>query len=245
MLTIPRDVARKLRYYVYLYADPRSARPFYVGKGKGARALVHLDAYGPSRKARTLRSLRRAKIEPRIDVLAHGLKDEETAFRIEAAVIDALGPGGLANEMRGWRSLELGRMPLRDLVTHYRAKPVTVVHPALVIRINQLYRYGMSGREMYEATRGVWRVDPRRAGRARYAFAVFEGVVRAVYEVRGWHPAGSTVYRTRTPDDVDVPGRWEFVGHPAPAALQRRYLGRSVSRYLPLGSRSPIRYVRC
>lgn len=29
--------------------------------------------------------------EPRIDILAHGLADEETAFRIEAAVIDLCG----------------------------------------------------------------------------------------------------------------------------------------------------------
>ena len=32
---IPSDVARKIGHYVYLYVDPRTRRPFYVGKGRG------------------------------------------------------------------------------------------------------------------------------------------------------------------------------------------------------------------
>ena len=42
-LSIPREVARQLGYYVYLYIDPRSKRPFYVGKGQGERVLSHLS----------------------------------------------------------------------------------------------------------------------------------------------------------------------------------------------------------
>ena len=37
----------------------------------------------------------------RIDILAHGLRDEETAFRIEAAVIDLFALDVLMNEVRG------------------------------------------------------------------------------------------------------------------------------------------------
>lgn len=32
-----------LKYYVYVYSDPDTKEPFYVGKGKGNRAFQHLD----------------------------------------------------------------------------------------------------------------------------------------------------------------------------------------------------------
>ena len=60
----------------------------------------------------------------------------------------------------------------------------------LLIRINQRYRHGMSARELYEATRGIWKLSPSHAEQASYAFAVFEGIVREVYAIDKWHPAG-------------------------------------------------------
>ncbi|CAA9560026.1 MAG: hypothetical protein AVDCRST_MAG86-708 [uncultured Truepera sp.] len=36
---ISPKVAERLKYYVYLYIDPRYNRIFYVGKGKGSRVL--------------------------------------------------------------------------------------------------------------------------------------------------------------------------------------------------------------
>ena len=95
--------------------------------------------------------------------------------------------------------------------------------------------------ELYDATRGVWAIGPQR-DQARYAFAIFEGIVREVYEIRQWLPAGSTLY-TRPAATVEVPGRWEFVGRLAPDRLRRKYIDRDVSAYLTPGSRNPIRYV--
>src|SRR5437762_11584608 len=107
-LQIRPEVAQRLGYYVYLYVDPRTGKAFYVGKGQGSRALAHLSASAESRKVAVFRELTEAGLEPRIDVLAHGLRDEETAFRIEAAVIDLLGFDDLTNEVRGWRSVQTG-----------------------------------------------------------------------------------------------------------------------------------------
>jgi uncharacterized protein len=76
----------------------------------------------------------------------------------------------LTNEVRGWRSLQLGRIPLSELTMYYAAKPVTVEVPALLIRINRLYRHNMTPQELYEATRGVWKLGAR-CTKARYAFA--------------------------------------------------------------------------
>lgn len=52
----------------------------------------------------------------------------------------------------------------------------------MLIRIPQLYRPGMSREALYEATRGHWKVGPRRE-RAEFAMAVAGGIVREVYEI--------------------------------------------------------------
>lgn len=195
MNTIPAEVARKIGYYVYLLIDPRTGKPFYVGKGKGSRALTHLEPDGSSSKDDLVADLLKAGLAPGIDILAHGLPDEETAYRVEAAVIDALGLERLTNEVRGWRSIEQGRMPLRQLVAYYAAAPVTINHPSLLIRINQRYSHGMPEAALYDATRGIWRLSAAHAKDASCAMAVFEGVVREVYEIEAWHPAGQTSSR--------------------------------------------------
>jgi len=242
-LRIRPEVAARLGFYVYLYIDPRNGKPFYVGKGQGSRALAHLSASAESRKLEMLNDLREADLEPGIDILTHGLRDEETALRIEAAVIDLLGLDDLTNEMRGWRSVQAGRLPLSELTLYYAAQPCEVHVSALLIRINQLYRHGMSALELYEATRGTWKVSSRRE-RARYAFAVFEGLVREVYEIEAWHRAASTPYATRDATKLNV-DRWEFTGKPADELVRSEYVGRSVASYFRKGQRAPTAYVNC
>ena len=79
-LSIPPDVARHLGYYVYLYIDPRDGHVFYVGKGQGGRAIAHLSVEGETRKKRFLEELKQQGLEPRIDILAHQLPNEEIRF---------------------------------------------------------------------------------------------------------------------------------------------------------------------
>lgn len=238
-------VRERLGYYVYLYIDPRTNDPFYVGKGQGDRALAHLRDTGESRKAARIKEIKELGLEPRIDILVHGLPSEATALRIEAAVIDAIGPDRLTNAVRGWESGKVGRMPVSELVALYGATPVDVVHPSLLIRINRLYRYGMGPAELYEATRGIWKLGPKRE-RARYAFSVFHGVVRAVFEIESWHPERTTPYHVRIFDDpTPKPGRWEFVGKPAEKSILKQYVGRSVQHYFKKGLQSPVVYVNC
>lgn len=241
--SISPEVAFRLGFYVYLYTDPRSGKPFYVGKGKGQRALSHLSERGESQKAQVLQELKENDLEPQIEILAHALPDEETALRIEAAVIDLLGIADLSNKVRGWRSVQLGRISLKELLMYYDAKPVdTIDAPVMLVRINRLYRHGMSDLELYEATRGVWKVGDRRK-RVKFAFAVFEGVVREVYEVDSWHPAGSNPYESREEKNVNIPGRWEFLGKVAQDDIREKYVGRSVKDYLPPNAQNPITYV--
>ena len=73
---------------------------------------------------------------------------------------------------------------------------VTVTEPAVLIRIQKSYNPKMSHQALYEVTRGVWKVGSRRE-QVEIALAVFDGIVREVFRVAQWHPAGSTTYTTR------------------------------------------------
>ncbi len=241
LLHIRPEVAAKLGYYVYAYVDPRNSEIFYVGKGCRARALAHLDEAGDSEKVRRIAELKSANIHPRIDILAHGITDEIVALRIEAAVIDVLWPGKtLTNKVRGFQTLQFGRVPLGELEFLYAAKPVKITEPALLIRINKLYRPGMNSEALYEATRGVWTCGIRRE-KARYGFAVYQGVIREVYEIDAWYKAGTLEYRTRS---VKKSNRCEFSGK-VTERLSTKYKGRSVDRYFFQGAQLPYTYVNC
>lgn len=218
---IPSDVARKLGCYVYAYVNPLDGKIFYVGKGKGGRVLSHLKDCSETRKAATIKQIRAAGKQPQFEILAHGLRNADTALQVEAAVIDALGMPSLTNQVRGWRSSRYGRTPLEDLIALYRRQPVRIQEPSILIRINELYRPQMSATELYDATRGYWVIGPKRK-RAKYAFAIFQGVVCEIYEIAGWFRAGQT-FSSRE-DRLGVIGRWEFVGRVAPERLRRRYI---------------------
>jgi len=43
----------------------------------------------------------------------------------------------------------------------------------------------------------------------------------------------------------DIPERWEFVGKVAEEPIRRRYNGKSVAHYFPIGAQNPIKYVNC
>lgn len=243
MLTIPTEVEEQLGIYVYAYIDPRTNRVFYVGKGQSGRVLSHLTGEGESRKRALIAEIQVAGLEPQLDIVQHGIPDEETALRIEAALIDMLGLDVLINEVHGWRHKFLGRAVLPDLIGRY-SRPIKISEPCILIRINKLYRPGMSEKDLYESTRGIWKVGDRRSG-AKFALAVYRGVVREVYRIDGWHPAGTTAYDSRTFTPAECANRSEFVGSTAPEEIRKQFLFGNVSNYLSDGSQNPISYVCC
>ena len=237
-------MAEKLGYYVYLYVDPRDGKVFYIGKGKDERCLDHLFEDDDHPKVKRIREIFAAGMEPQIEMLAHGLRTEQEAYNIEAAAIGLLGLENLTNRVVGKDSLRFGRKRLSELEGYYAAKPVKITDPVILIRVNQLYRHGMPAAELYDITRGVWVLGLSRASKIKYVFAVYEGVVREVYEPEKWVPALTTKYPTRTdlvPEDAK--GRIEFVGKVAPEAIRQKYLLGDVTAYTKVSLQAPCLYI--
>ncbi len=242
---ITPDIANALGFYVYAYIDPRDESVFYIGKGVGARATDHLFDQAESEKVVRINSIIAAGFEPRIDILAHQLRDDLESSRVEASLIELIGVEKLTNIVRGRFSSGYPRRTLDDFIMELAPETVDVIDPVLLIRINRQFKYGMSAVALYESTRGIWVVG-QRSRTAKLAMAVYAGVIREVYEIESWHPAGNTPYKTRNQSELakQKNKRWEFIGHVAAEPVRSRYVGGSVAHLFRAGQQSPITGVR-
>jgi len=244
-----------LKYYVYVYSDPDTHQPFYIGKGKGNRVFSHLKEISESKKVQKINEIYEEKKEPIIEILAHGL-DEETAIKVEAAAIDLIGIDNLTNIQRGHEADRYGIIEVNTLEAKYRQEELEesdITDNVMMININQLYRYDMTPFDLYESTRGYWRVNRGKARKVDYVLAVYKGIVVEVYQVADWYDAMTTLMASRTDEaainndaesneeDTELK-RSEFVGRIAPEAVRKKYIYKSVEGFYGNGQRNPIRY---
>ena len=247
------SVIERLDYYVYLLIDPESNQVFYIGKGTGNRIFAHINAAlkdeTPSDKLGKIRAIRASGSEVKHVIHRHGLTEKE-AFEVEAALIDFIGLSGLTNQVQGYSSDDRGQMSVAEVVAKYEAPIIEISEPVILITVNRYFRRGMSAEMLYEITRGNWVIGTRRE-KAKYAFAVYKGIVREVYEIKHWFPAplGDTEIKRQWAiehsinSDAKRTERWQFEGNVAEAL--RRYVGGSVEKYSKTGAQNPIRYVNC
>lgn len=239
----PKIVSTELKYYVYIYSNPITEEIFYVGKGKGERVFAHLTEETETEKVKYLSDLKLKGLKPKIEILIHGIEDEDTALRVEAAIIDLIGINKLTNKQSGWKSATFGRMTIQQIISTYSKQQVEIIEPSIFIRINQKFRYSMSEIELYDYTRGQWKVNIEKANTAKFAFAVYEGIIQEVYSVLFWLEAGKTL-NTRNENEA-VKDRFEFIGNIAEPEIRDKYKFKSVEHYFKKGNANPIMYVNC
>jgi hypothetical protein len=236
------EVISKLKYYVYLLSDPSNGEIFYVGKGKGNRVFSHFKETGDSDKVKKIKEIKKKGLEPKIEILVHGVDDETTIKKIEAAIIDLIDKTNLTNIVGGYESSDFGRMDLNQINAKYSSKKAHIDENVVLIKLSQTFRYNMSAQDLYDNTRGIWVISEERRKKTKFAFAVYDGVIQETYEIQSWFRAGSTYASGRT--DIErwkkIP-RYEFVGNIS-MEMRKKYLHKSVDHYWKAKAQNPMRY---
>lgn len=236
-------LGEKLGHYVYMLLDPRDGRPFYVGKGIEGRCLEHFVEKSEGKKVAKINEIRAVGLEPHVEIIRHGLANDQEAFAVEAAVIDVLGIGLLTNLQAGHGVEDRGRAPLAELHARYQAEPADIQEPSLLFRINPDNFHALDSEGLYHATRGVWGVSPERGAKVTYAFAIYRTVIRRVYVPKVWQRAKISGYPGRTdllPQHEER--NYEFIGEEAPKEVQDRYVGKSAAHYFKPQDALPWKY---
>lgn len=229
---------KDLKSYVYVYCeidDDNRRLPIYVGKGKSDRFFSHLanledQSIKKNIKIRNLINDNKLGI----DILAYGLTDKD-ALSIESACIDLMGIENLENVVRG-KGKNIKRIPLNELANLLTDKSVKVDKNdrGVAILINRDYKPTFSDLETFEITRGIWSkklVSICQKHDVKLAYATFNGVVKDIYSIYSWVPAGTQEYFTRSLDPMRLKtARWEFVGKKAPENIREKYIGKIIDR---------------
>ena len=184
-------------YYVYALIDPRNDKVFYIGKGIGNRVFSHEIESGKSpesekKKLQKIREIEANGCSVKRLIVNWGLSESE-AFVAEATLINMLNRMPdiqLTNEVSGHHVHE--SLTTEEFELMYGAIPLEkedIKHNVLVIKINKLYRRGMSDAELYDTVRGYWAASLKsiEARGVKYVFGVYNGLIVAVYKPDAWY----------------------------------------------------------
>ena len=245
----PSNIIQELGYYVYVYSDPDTLQPFYIGKGKGNRCFNHLFQEGDTEKIKKIQELKEQGKMPIIEILIFGV-DEETALKVEAAAIDLIGIENLTNIQKGHHSALYGRIDVDELYNRFNRDELSredITENVMFIKVNG-FHYGMTDFQLYDQTRRSWKVNEDRVKQVEYAFAIYEGLVLEVYKIAGWFPAHTTYNSIPVSEEIikhdTIEGkRLEFVGQVADDSIRKKYVGKSVTSFYKKGEQNPIKYI--
>ena len=238
------ETCSEIKNYVYAYIDPDTMQPFYIGKGKDNRCFDHLSDQAETEKVNRIKELKRNNKEPIIKLLRYGLTENEAAL-LESTIIDFIGLDKLTNKARGVHSRSFGISSIEDINIKYTAEDVEIKDDKVIlISIGKSFRSNMSPEELFEYSRGCWKVNVQKH-KPEYALIIFQGIVREVYKIYTWYKAGTSTYTYRKESEINLPDRKEFDGKIAEDNIRNKYLKKSVRKSFSKGSRYPVKYVNC
>jgi hypothetical protein len=121
----------------------------------------------------------------------------------------------------------------------------------IAICIDEQFPHCETADDLYTCTRGLWHLSQERAEHAKYAFAVYKGEIKEVYEIEHWLPATKVFSdfwvarlerQGRTINADEHIGSYEFIGHLASEDIRKKYLGHKIPKR---HAGNPIMYFNC
>ena len=230
-----QNVLENLGFYVYALVDPRDNKIFYIGKGTGNRVFQHeicavKDDEVETLKYDRIRDIKAAGQEVKHYIIRHGMTEEE-AFLVESVLINVFSYADfnlekqLTNIQSGHHESEWGIMTDEQLNLYYNCEDISLNNDdkILCININKTYNANIS---VYDATRMYWRVSIKRAEKATKVFAIYRGIVRAVFEPTRWFKNEET-------------NRWGFEGVEIEDSV---YKNKNIKNVITCGQ-NPLNYI--
>lgn len=197
-----QNTIKEIKYYVYGLIDPRNNELFYVGKGTRDRVFEHEEnvkknGSNGSPKENRIQKIFNVGLEVTKIIFIWGLKQEKEAYVGESTLINAVDYMNsmnmnyyLTNKVAGHHG-GLGAMEVSKLEKLYGAQPIdssySEKYKLMVVKLNKTYRSNMTDDELYEVTRGNWRVSLEKAKQADYVLAVYKSLVVGVYKPDEWY----------------------------------------------------------
>ena len=230
--------SKDIGYYVYALVDPRNGKVFYIGKGVGNRVFAHVndavESEAETDKLNLIREIHDDGLKVGHFIVRHGM-DEQTAYEVESALIDFLTYPNfnletvLANDVAGHHQWERGIKTVDEIEQTYAAEPL-VINPddkILCVNLNRSYR---KGKDIYEITRGWWKLSPARIKNVNVVLGICNGIVRGVYRPERWEQAS------------DRTDRWGFIGE---EIKDSPYMNKDARGIVEFGAGNPVKYVNC
>lgn len=184
-------------------------------------------------KFKEIQEIYNAGDEPKILIHRHGM-DEQTAYEVESALIDAYPD--LTNKIAGHGASSFGCMSAQEICDLYQAEVADFGNDKVL-----MLKIGSSDTDMsvYEAVHFAWRVSKRKAEQADYVLAVCKGLIVGVFVAEKWLPATAEYFPGHDP----AQGRFGFYGREADDAIQKRYARKRVpDAFRNDRSSNPVRY---
>lgn len=236
----------KLGHYVYALYIKDDVKPFYIGKGQGNRVFQHVTETLKLKTDEIEDDLKMDTIRENIvshKILRHGLS-KDTAYEVEATLIDMFGLDELANKVRGKGSFR-GIMTVEEANSLYNAKEIKVEpERVILININQKYEEAKGDpAKILAATQGDWILGNRRK-KAEYVFAVSYGIIRQIIKIdqSTWELVSKEKVLTKKGKER-VKRRWAFKGSIVEdGKIRKKYIGKAVKEYWGKGGQNPVRY---
>ena len=243
--SFPQEVIEALGHYVYRLIDPRNGETFYVGRGRGNRVFAHAqgdvndaDQGVLDPKLKQIHRIHGFGMDVAHIIHRHGMSEAE-AKEVEAALIDAYP--GLTNKVAGEGS-NRGTKHVNEIMLQYSAEEFVVRKPLILITISQLW----DELGVYDAVRGVWKMNIEKARQYDLVLAQVKGVVRGAFRPIKWWRATPDNYPGRhwVTEPKKFSKRIGFDGKEAKPEVKRMYVGKRVpAKYVKKGAANPIRYL--